>query len=312
MSASLLADGVHTVVPTPFDRSGGLDLPSLARLVDLLVDAGVEGLLLLGVMGEAPKLLPAERRAVVETSVHAAGGRCQVIVGATHPSVAGTRALARAAIDAGADGVLVAPPRLDRAAGDDVLVDYFASSAEDLEVEVVLQDHPTSSGVPLSPELIARIAAAAPQVRSVKLEDAPTPTKTARVRELAPDGFKVFGGLGGVFFLEELERGAHGTMTGFAFPEVLIDVFRAHAAGDAERAAEVFFQHLPAIRFEFQDAIGLALRKHVYVRRGALSDACVRAPAPSLDAGAVEQLELVLRRVGLDSRLTSAGAVQRG
>jgi 4-hydroxy-tetrahydrodipicolinate synthase len=294
---SVLGDGVYTVVPTPFDASGALDVDSLARLVGTLAGLGVEGLLVLGVMGEAPKLLPPERRAVVETSLAAAGEGCRVVVGVTHPSVAGARALARAAKAAGAAAVLVAPPRLDRAAGDDAIVRYFAGVAGDDELEIVLQDHPVSSGVTLAPELIARLAESVPQIRSVKLEDPPTPAKTARVLELAD--VKVFGGLGGVFLLEELERGAHGTMTGFAFPEVLVDVYRAHAAGDAERAAEVFFRHLPAIRYEFQDAIGLALRKRAYVARGALSDAHVREPAAPLDAGSAEQFDRLLRRSGL-------------
>ena len=294
---SVLPDGVYTVVPTPFDAGGGLDVDSLSRLVGTLAGLGVEGLLVLGVMGEAPKLLPAERRAVVDTSLAAAGNGCRVVVGVTHPSVAGTRALARAAEEAGAAAALVAPPRLDRAAGDDAIVRYFADVAGDDELEIVLQDHPASSGVTLAPELIARIVDAVPQVRSVKLEDPPTPAKTERVLELAQ--VKVFGGLGGVFLLEELERGAHGTMTGFSFPEVLIDVYRAHAAGDAERAADVFFRHLPVIRYEFQDAIGLALRKRAYVARGAISDAHVRAPAAPLDDGSAEQFERLLRRAGL-------------
>ncbi len=294
---SVLPDGVYTVVPTPFDASGALDVDSLARLVGTLSGLGVEGLLVLGVMGEAPKLLPAERRAVVETSLAAAGDSCRVVVGVTHPSVAGARALASAAKAAGAAAVLVAPPRLDRAAGDDGVVRYFAEVAGGDELEIVLQDHPASSGVTVAPELIARLAEEVPQVRSVKLEDPPTPAKTARVLELAP--VKVFGGLGGVFLLEELERGAHGTMTGFAFPEVLVDVYRAHAAGDSEQAADVFFRHLPAIRYEFQDAIGLALRKRAYVARGTIADAHVRAPAAPLDAGSAEQFDRLLRRTGL-------------
>lgn len=296
---SVLADGVYTVVPTPFDAAGELDVESLERLVGTLVGLGIEGLLVLGVMGEAPKLLPAERRAVIETSVAAAGDYCRIVVGATHPSVAGTRALAQAAAAAGAAAVLVSPPKLDRAAGEDAMIRYFADVAADDPLEIVLQDHPASSGVPISAELIGRITKAVPQVRSIKLEDPPTPYKTARVLELVEDGVKIFGGLGGVFMLEELDRGAHGTMTGFAFPEVLLDVYRAHHAQDAEGAAERFYRYLPAIRFEFQEAIGLALRKRAYVARGAIADAHVRAPAVTLDTACAEQFDRVLRRVGL-------------
>jgi 4-hydroxy-tetrahydrodipicolinate synthase len=292
-----LPDGVYTVVPTPFTTDGSLDLASLERLVAFLASTGIEGVLVLGVMGEAPKLVPDERRAVVETSIRAAGGM-PVVVGVTHPSVAGTRALAQSAEAAGAAAVLIAPPRLDRAAGDDVLVSYFADSADGLELEVVLQDHPASSGVPLPVELVARIVAEAPQVRTIKLEDPPTPPKVARIRDEVPE-LKVFGGLGGVFFLEELARGAHGTMTGFAFPELLLEVWRAYAAGDADAAAATFFRVLPLIRFEFQEAIGLAIRKELYVLRGLIEDAHVRAPAPPLDEGTSRELKALVDRLGL-------------
>ena len=298
MSASTLADGVYTVVPTPFHADGSLDVPSLERLVSFLVSTGIEGLLVLGVMGEAPKLVPDERRAVVEASVRAADGRA-VVVGVTHPSVVGTRALAHAAAAAGASGVLIAPPRVDRSAGDDAVVSYFAESVDGLRIEAVLQDHPASSGVALPVELVRKIAAAAPQVRSIKLEDPPTPTKVSRVREAAPE-LKIFGGLGGVFFVEELERGAHGTMTGFALPELLLEVWHAYAAGDGDRAAATFFRYLPLIRFEFQEAIGLAIRKQVYVLRGLIEDAHVRAPSAPVDAMMAEDIRSLLARVGLD------------
>ena len=302
MTASALADGVYTVVPTPFTGDGALDIPSFERLMTFLSASGVEGMLVLGVLGEAPKLVPDERRAVVEASMRTAG-ECRVVVGVTHPSVVGTRALARAAEAAGAHAVLIAPPRVDRAAGDEAIVDYFARSTDDLGIEVVLQDHPASSGVPLGVDLIVRIAEAAPAVRSIKLEDPPTPAKVSRILAAAPQ-LKVFGGLGGVFYLEELQRGAHGTMTGFAFPEVLINVFRAYANGERDRAAELFYRYLPLIRFEFQEAVGLAVRKQVYVLRGLIADPHVRAPSAPLDPESLDDLRELLARLELEPGAT--------
>jgi 4-hydroxy-tetrahydrodipicolinate synthase len=305
MSGSALPSGVYTVVPTPFAADGTLDVPSFERLVAFLASTGIEGILVLGVMGEAPKLLPDERRAVVEASVRAASGK-KVVVGVTHPSVRGTRALAASAEAAGADAVLIAPPRLDRAAGDDVIVSYFVESCDGLDLEVVLQDHPASSGVALPVELIGRIAAAVPQVRSLKLEDPPTPAKTTRVREAIPH-VSVFGGLGGVFFFEELTRGAHGTMTGFAIPEVLVEVWQAFDGGDADAAAETFFHYLPLIRFEFQEAIGLAIRKELYVMRGLIDDPHVRAPTAELDDGTRADLTRLVARLASDRITSPAG-----
>jgi 4-hydroxy-tetrahydrodipicolinate synthase len=269
------------------------------------VSTEIEGLLILGVMGEAPKLLPDERRAVIDTTVRASAGK-PVVVGATQPSVAGTGALARAAEDAGAAAVMVAPPRLEGPTQDDVIVSFFADSAAGLGIEVVLHDHPASSGVYLSPDLVARIAAAAPPVRSIKLEDPPTPPKVSRIHADVPT-LKVFGGSGGLFLLEELARGAQGTMTGFAFPEVLHEIWRAHAAGDEEAAAATFFRFLPLIRFEFQEVIGLAIRKELYVRRGLIDDPHVRAPTAPLDAEIASDLTVLLDRLALDPRLPLAG-----
>jgi 4-hydroxy-tetrahydrodipicolinate synthase len=300
VSGAPLRDGVYTVVPTPFTDAGELDVESLERLVGFLVELGVDGLLVLGVLGEAPKLLPDERRAVVETAIRASAG-LPVIVGVTHASTAGTRALATAAERAGAAAVLIAPPRLDPAAGEDALIGYFHDVADAISLEIVLQDHPASSGVHLPAELVARLASMVPQIQSVKLEDPPTPPKISRVLELTPSGFKVYGGLGGVFLLEELNRGAHGTMTGFAFPELLVEVQRAHARRDLETAAAVFFRYLPLVRFEFQEAIGLAIRKRIYRLRGAIASDHVRSPTAPLDEGTAAELERLVHGLGLQA-----------
>jgi len=292
VSTSRLGDGVYPVLPTAFDASGGLDLDSFRRLVGFVAETGAQGMLVLGVMGEAPKLLAGERAAVIDAAVQEAGG-LPVVVGATHPSVAGARSLASAAARAGAAAVLIAPPRLDRAADDDAMVDYFAAVATGSELEIVLQDHPASSGVTLPAGMIARLASEVGAVTAVKLEDPPTPQKVTVVRDRAPEGFKIFGGLGGVFLLEELRRGANGTMTGFAFPELLVEIHRAYAAGAERDAAETFFRCLPLIRFEFQEAIGVAIRKRIYRLRGVIADDHVRAPSTPLDdvtAGELDEL----------------------
>jgi 4-hydroxy-tetrahydrodipicolinate synthase len=301
VSPGTLTGGVYTVVPTPFDDAGKLDVESLRRLVEFLVDAGVDGLVVLGVMGEAPKLLTGERAAVIEAALDAARG-CPVVVGASHPSVAGARSLTAAAAASGAAAVLMAPPRLDRMADDDAFVAFFTEVAEGAEgerVPIVLQDHPGSTGVQLSPALIGRLAREIGGLTAVKLEDPPTPVKVSRIREQAPEDFMIFGGLGGVFLLEELGRGASGTMTGFAFPEVLLQIHRDHARGARDEAADRFYRYLPLIRFEFQEAIGLAIRKRIYRLRGLIASEHLRAPATPLDAETFEELDDLLRRLAL-------------
>lgn len=298
MRSCSLADGVYPVLPTPFDTSGNPDLESLQRLVRHVVDTGAQGMLVLGVMGEAAKLLPAERASAIAAVMESAAG-CPVIVGASHPSVAGARALAAAAAASGAAAVLIGPPRVGRAGGDEAIVRYFSEVAEVAELEIVVQDHPASSGVTLSVEVLDRLAREVESVTAVKLEDPPTPLKVTQARAHAPEGFKIFGGLGGVFLLEELRRGANGTMTGFAFPEVLNDVFQAHRRGAADEAEETFFRYLPLIRFEFQESIGLSIRKRIYMRRGIIRHDHVREPAPAIDSRTDDELDELMRWVGL-------------
>lgn len=305
MNGTRLGDGVYPVLPTTFDASGELDLDSFRRLVRFVAETGARGMLVLGVMGEAPKLLAGERAAVIDAAVQEADG-LPVVVGTTHPSVAGARSLTAAAASAGAAAVLIAPPRLDRTAGDAETVEYFAAVAAGSELEIVLQDHPASSGVTLPAGLIARLASEVDAITAVKLEDPPTPQKVTVVREQAPAGFRIFGGLGGVFLLEELRRGANGTMTGFAFPELLVDVHRAYAGGSEREAEEIFFRYLPLIRFEFQEAIGVAIRKRIYRLRGVIADDHVRAPSPQLDELTAAELDSLVAFTGLSLSPTAA------
>ena len=110
----------------------------------------------------------------------------------------------------------------------------------------------------MSVELIAKLGAASPRLAFLKLEDEPSPMKITQIRAVTKD-VKIFGGLGGMMFLEELRHGAIGTMTGFAFPEILVDIYARFTGGDLDGATEVFYQFLPIIRFENQPRINLAL-----------------------------------------------------
>jgi 4-hydroxy-tetrahydrodipicolinate synthase len=143
--------------------------------------------------------------------------------------------------------------------------------------------------------LLARIAREVPAARTIKLEDPPTPFKTTRILAAAGDTrIAILGGLGGVFLLEELMAGAAGVMTGFAFPEVLVNVVSLYRAGRLDEAADVFYRFVPLMRFEFQEGIGMAIRKEIFRRRGALSDGSTRAPGPVLDDATRVALDRVL------------------
>ena len=295
----MVSAGVYTVAPTPFGPKGDVDLDSVAMMARALVGLGVEGLLVLGVMGEADKLLDAERDAVLERFVSAVDGRAKIVAGTTHQGAIPTAELTRRAEELGADAVMVSPPRLAKP-NPEAVFEYFEVVASRSSIEIVVQDHPASSGVFMPVELITRLASEIDQVSAVKLEDPPTPVKMASVLESNAAGLAVFGGLGGLKLIEELDAGASGTMTGFAYPEILHRIWTQHAARLTADARELFFQILPLILFEAQPLLSLAVRKTLYERRGFIADDYVRAPAARPNKATIDELDRLLIELDLE------------
>jgi 4-hydroxy-tetrahydrodipicolinate synthase len=291
----LQLEGVYSVLPTPFSASGDLDLASLRQVIDLFIEAGVNGVTALGVTGEVARLTDDERRQVLEAVIEHVNGRIGVVVGTTAEGTRTCVAYSRHARNAGATAVMVSPPRMPKL-NSDAVVAHFAALAEAVDIQVVVQDYPPISGFAMEPALLARIAREIPQARTIKLEDPPTPLKTSRILKACGDmQVRIFGGLGGVFLLEELMAGATGAMTGFAFPEVLVNIVALYRAGNVDEAAELFYKTVPLMRFEFQEGIGMAIRKEVLRRRGALASAATRAPGASLDQTTREALDRVMK-----------------
>ena len=290
-------EGVYSVLPTPFADNGDVDEASLRRVVELFIAAGVNGVTALGVTGEVARLDDAERATVLEIVVDQVAGRIGVVAGT---SADGTRTCiqySRHAKAAGATAVMVSPPRMPKL-NSEAVVRHYIALAEAVDVEIVIQDYPPISGYAMEPALLARVAREIPRARTIKLEDPPTPFKTSRILEQAAGlDVRIFGGLGGVFLLEELMAGATGAMTGFAFPEVLVRIVAQYRAGDIDSAADVFYRAVPLMRFEFQEGIGMAIRKEVLRRRGALTSAATRAPGAGLDATTLAALDRVMAAV---------------
>ena len=287
-------DGVFSVLPTPFRGGGDIDVASLRRVVDLIVGAGVKGVTALGVTGEVARLTERERHLVVETVVQQVNGRAAVIVGASADGVRTCVEYSREAKSLGASAVMVSPPRMLKLNTESV-VNHYKALAEAVDLPIVVQDYPPISGFAMEAGLLARIAREVPAARTVKLEDPPTPFKTARILAAAGETkVAILGGLGGVFLLEELLAGAAGVMTGFAYPEVLVQVVSLYRAGRVDEAGDVFYRFVPLMRFEFQEGIGMAIRKEVFRRRGAIVDASTRAPGAMLDEGTRAALDRVL------------------
>ena len=287
--------GVYVICPTPFKADLSLDLESIATLVDFQVRAGVAGLAVLGFLGEAHKLSSAERRSVVETFVRCAAGRLPVWVGVRALGLAGAIEQAMEAQQLGATAVFAAP--LD-GASDALQFDYYKGLAEAVSVPVIIHDFPDSFGTEISAEVVARLGREG-GVGMIKMEEPPVGQKISRIRALAGDSMRIFGGLGGVYLLEELQRGAVGTMTGFAYPEILVRIHALFAGGDHAAAADFFDRYVPLIRYEFQPRIGLALRKYIYMKRGAIACNAIRSPGLRIDDITARELEAVVARAGL-------------
>jgi 4-hydroxy-tetrahydrodipicolinate synthase len=306
------AKGVYIIAATPFTDEGAVDLQSVDTLTDFYLGCGVHGFTLLGMMGEAHKLTADESISVVNRVIGRAQGR-QVIVGVSHARLENVRRLSHEAMMAGASGVMVAPaPGLK---GDDGLYNYYAQVFQALgpHIPVVYQDYPQTTGVYLPVNVFERLVDDFNQLVMLKHEDAPGLAKLTKVREgeKKPGRRRVsiLVGNGGLYYPQEMRRGADGAMTGFAWPEMLVQVYDLFAKGKAEEAEDLFDIYLPLVRHEVQPAIGLALRKEVLFRRGAIKSPKQRAPGSSLTATDKSELDGMIAR--LERRLAATGRIAK-
>ncbi|MCZ8251179.1 MAG: dihydrodipicolinate synthase family protein [Hylemonella sp.] len=295
------AQGVYLITVTPFTDSGALDLASTDRMVDFCLEKGVTGLTVLGIMGEAPKLTMEESRLFVRQVLARVNGRVPVVVGASAPGFAPMKELTQSVMELGAAGVMVAPPSTVRT--DDQITAYFDMVNETLGPDVpwVLQDHPVATGVQMSTAVVLKILKNSPRCVMLKHEDCPGLAKLSAIRAASDRGELprvsiLTGNGGGLFLPEELTRGADGAMTGFAYPEMMVDVCAAHARGDVERAHDLFDAYLPLARYEQQAGIGLAVRKHLLLKRGVIASEAVRKPGPKLSAQDVADIARLVAR----------------
>ncbi|TAJ94936.1 MAG: dihydrodipicolinate synthase family protein [Reyranella sp.] len=306
------AKGVYIIAATPFTDEGAVDLQSVDTLTDFYLGCGVHGFTLLGMMGEAHKLTADESISVVNRVIGRAQGR-QVIVGVSHAGLENVRRLSHEAMMAGASGVMVAPP--SGLKGDEGLYNYYAQVFQALgpDIPVVNQDYPQTTGVYLPVSVFERLVDDFPQLVMLKHEDAPGLAKLTKVREgeKKPGRRRVsiLVGNGGLYYPQEMRRGADGAMTGFAWPEMLVQVYELFAKGKAEEAEDLFDIYLPLVRHEVQPAIGLALRKEVLFRRGAIKSPKQRAPGSSLTAADKSELDGMIAR--LERRLAATGRLAK-
>ena len=278
--------GIFIIAATPFNDNGSLDLASTDRMVDFYLECGASGITILGIMGEAPKLGDLESKDFASHVIQRIDGRVPVVVGVSGEGLDNMAKLSHSVMDSGAAGVMVAPMQGLTTATK--LNSYYTQVCDALgpDVPICLQDYPQTTGVHFSVENILSLARDHPQLVMLKHEDWPGLTKLSRVRAESDTEdiprLSILVGNAALFLPLELQRGADGAMTGFAYPEMLVQVFNRHQSGDVKGAEDLFDLYLPLVRYEQQLGVGLAIRKEILRRRGILSSAKVRSPGPSL------------------------------
>jgi 4-hydroxy-tetrahydrodipicolinate synthase len=299
--------GVLPIALTPFTDAQAVDFAGVDALTEDYLGSGAYGLVALGIMGEAHKLTDAERTAVATRYVAAVDGRVPVVVGCSAPATRVVVERAREAEALGAAAVMVAPP--NNLKNLDLVFGHYGEVAEAVSVPVVVQDEPVNTGVVMPAGFISRMVDEIPNCRYVKLEEAPTTVKISALIDGIQNGEKrsgIFGGLGGMYFYEELARGAAGIMTGFAYQEILVRVYELFRAGREGDAREHFFRYLPLIRYEAQLGVGgVGIRKEVFRMRGIVGSSRARSPVPPLDSRTLRELEGLLHYLGLERGGTS-------
>ena len=300
MALDATASGVFPIAPTPFHPDGRLDDSSVVTLIDGYLKAGSTGVTVLGIMGEAPKLEPEESIAIADRFIKGFG-KLPVIVGVSAPGFAAMGALSRKVMEKGAAGVMIAPVPSLRT--DDQIIGYYRQAIEAIgsDIPFVIQDYPLTLSVQMTPKVIRSIVQEHDSCVMLKHEDWPGLEKISVLRGFQADGsmkpISILTGNGGLFLDFEMERGVDGAMTGYAFPDMLVELVKLQRAGKRDEAHDLFDAHLPLLRYEQQQGVGLAVRKYVMMKRGFIASDAQRRPWPVLSPKAKQEVDYLLARL---------------
>ena len=303
-----LGRGLWVILATPFDATGAVDHTSMARQVCRARQAGADGVVALGVFGEAAHLSLAEQRDIAESTAGAAEGTPLVLGVAGRSTAVAVEQAANALDGAAAGGAALDSTSLMvqvSQAVPEAVVRQLTAVHEQTGAGIVLQDYPATSGVNVSAAKVIEIVRASPFVVAVKAEAPPTPPAIGELTRAVD--VPVFGGLGGVGLVDELTMGAAGAMTGFSHPEGLRATIDAFTQGGFTAARDAWAPWLPLANFEAQQGIALALRKMLMHRRGVIDHPGVRPPAPPMPDQLMPLLEQHLAAAPYDHPDTHGG-----
>jgi 4-hydroxy-tetrahydrodipicolinate synthase len=287
-------EGVIPILATPFHDDEGLDLESWERLLEFMIGLGVDGVTILGVLGESNRLSDHEREALIQKAVSVVRKRVPIIVGTSHSGTQAAKYLSRMAQNLGADAVMVTPGK-EPVPNDDRIVETYRRIADGLKIPIVLQDHPASADVHLSVAVMLRLVREVPAIHCIKEEAVPTGQKIRQLREgLGERRLPILTGLGALYAPFDLAAGSDGFNTGFAFPEALRALLTAARAKDWQGVHDLYGRFAALIVCEQQP--GVAIRKEILRRRGLLASARVRHPGVTVTPPVAALIEALLAR----------------
>ena len=283
---STVFTGVFPIAPTPFSESGELDLPGQRRVLDCMIDQGVDGICILANYSEQFLLADDERNVLLDACVSHVAGRAPVIVTCSHFSTRIAAERARSAAAAGAAMLMLMPPYHGTGlrADEDRMLEHFARVAEAAPIPIMVQDAPLS-GVTLSVPFLVRLARDVPSVRYFKVEVPGAAAKLRRLIEAGGDAIAgPYDGEESITLMADLDAGATGTMPSALLPDLIKPVLEFHRAGKRKEAAAAYARILPLINFENRQC-GLRATKAVMAEGGVIKSDAVRHPLEALDAG---------------------------
>jgi 2-keto-3-deoxy-L-arabinonate dehydratase len=290
--------GVVPVAPTPFKPAGELDLDGQRRVLDCMIDQGVDGICILANYSEQFLLSDDERDTLMRVCLEHVAGRVPVIVTTSHFSTAIAAERARRAKAAGAAMIMLMPPYHGTSlrADETGIVEHFARVAEAASLPIMIQDAPLS-GVNLPVSLLVRLAKEVRAVRYFKIE---TPGTAAKLRSLIAAGGDAiagpFDGEEAITLMADLDAGATGTMPSALLPDLIKPVVTHHVAGRRSEAARQYARILPLINFENRQC-GLRATKVVMAAGGVIRSDAVRHPLEPLHPATREGLLELAREV---------------
>ena len=300
--------GVIAIATTPFNNENTIDYESVDSLSEYYLESKVSGVTILGVMGEAHKLNIEEQKLLIKRYIKKLFNSVPVIVGVSNPGLDNLELLSKFSMDNGASGVMISG--YNGLKNDDQIKNYFNQVIDRTQdIPICLQDYPPTTNVYFSESVINNIMESHRSIEMFKHEDCPGHNKLSRLLRYRDSNlnkkFSVFVGNGGLYVPQELERGADGIMTGFAFTEMLVTLYDLFVSDEKEKAEDLFDIFLPLIRHEQQFGIGLGLRKFVLQKRGIIKSLNVRSPGPILTKDDVVEINHLLNR--LNSKLIEKG-----